>query len=128
MLDLAAIRDGDHVLALFRHGASWGAAAKSDYSGLRFCDPVYRNLRELVMSYFPHYYNLQGEKTLRAYSTRPVDLRRFDRLGWMTSEQDVWYIPESLAQVAHTRLLTAAQLRRLSPVDPRLYQAGMAGR
>ena len=56
--------DDDHVLAIFRSRGHWGALAKSNYSGLRFREPVYRTLRELVMSYFEHYYNLGGEKTL----------------------------------------------------------------
>ncbi len=127
LVDLAAVRDDDHVLAVFREGRCWGAVAKSSYSGLRYRDPVYRTLRELVMSYFPHYYNPRGEKTLRAYS-RPVNLARFDRLGWMSSEEDVWYIPEYLAGIPHIRLFTPAQLRRITPMDPLLYEAGMAGR
>lgn len=127
IVDLAAVRDDDHVLAVFREGRCWGAVAKSNYSGLRFRDPVYRTLRELVVSYFPHYYNPEGEKTLRAYS-RPVNLSRFDSLGWMAGEDDVWYIPEHLASVPHIRLLTPAQVRRLTPMDDLLYEAGMVGR
>jgi hypothetical protein len=127
LVDLAAVRDDDHVLAVFREGGAWGAVAKSSYSGLRFRDPVYRTLRELVMSYFPHYYNLQGEKTLRAYS-RPVNLARFDSRNWMASEEDVWFIPEYLVTLPHIRLLTPAQIRRLTPMDPLLFEAGQVGR
>lgn len=127
LVDLAAVRDDDHVLAVFRQGGCWGAVAKSGYSGLRFRDPVYRSLRELVMSYFPHYYNPEGEKTLRAYS-RPVNLSRFDSHGWIASEEDVWYIPEYLTSIPHTRLFTPAQIRRLTPMDTLLYDAGMVGR
>lgn len=127
IVDLAAVRDDDHVLAVFREGRAWGAVAKSNYSGLRFRDPVYRTLRELVMSYFAHYYNPEGEKTLRSYS-RPVNLARFDSLGWMASEEDVWYIPEHLVHIPHIRLLTPAQVRRLTPMDGLLYRAGMVGR
>lgn len=127
LLDLESVRDDDHVLAVFQIERHWGAIAKSNYSGLRFREPVYRTLRELVMSYFPHYYNLKGEKTLRAFSTRPVNLRRFDRRGWMASEEDVWYIPEHLYTIAHTPLLTQAQIRRLRPMDRRLFDAGLVG-
>src|SRR5881397_96339 len=67
LLDLEAVRDDDHVLALFRQRGCWGAVAKSNYAGLRFREPVYRSLRELAMSYFEHYYNPVGEKTLRSY-------------------------------------------------------------
>ncbi len=126
LLDLEAVRDDDHVLAVFRERGHWGAVAKSNYAGLRFREPVYRTLRELVMSYFEHYYNLRGEKTLRRYS-RPVNLRRFDAVGWMTAEEDLWVIPEYLMTIPHTRLLTPEMERRLNPMDRRLFAAGRVG-
>ncbi|MBI5281129.1 MAG: hypothetical protein HY858_05550 [Candidatus Solibacter usitatus] len=128
LLDLESVRDDDHVLAVFQVDGCWGAVAKSNYSGLRYREPVYRSLRELVMSYFAHYYNLQGEHTLRAYSTRPLDLSRFDRQGWMTSEVDIWYVPEYLCGVGHTKVLKAGQERRLGRMDKRLFEAGLVGR
>lgn len=126
LLDLEAIRDDDHVLAVFRQRGCWGAIAKSNFSGLRFREPVYRNLRELAMSYFEHYYNLDGEKTLRTYS-RPVNLRRFDRIAWMTAEQDLWPVSDYLFSISHTRLLSPAAIRRLARVDARLLAAGQVG-
>jgi len=126
LIDLEAVRDDDHVLAVFRQRGHWGALAKSNYAGLRFREPVYRTLRELVMSYFEHYFNLAGEKTLRRYS-RPVNLKRFDRIGWMTSQEDVWAIPEYLTTISHTPLLTRELERSLSRVDERLMAAGQVG-
>jgi hypothetical protein len=126
LLDLEAVRDDDHVLAVFRQRGGWGAIAKSNYSGLRFREPVYRGLRELVMSYFEHYYNLKGEKTLRRYS-RPVNLARFDRTGWMTAEHELWEIPEYLLEVPHTALLGPAVAQRRMWMDDRSYAAGMVG-
>jgi hypothetical protein len=126
VVDLEADRDDDHVIAVFRQRGCWGAVAKSNYSGLRFREPVYRTLRELAMSYFEHYYNLRGEKSLRAYS-RPVNLRRFDASGWMTAEEDVWYIPWYLMEVPHTPLLKPAAKRFLCLVDDRLFAAGKYG-
>jgi hypothetical protein len=126
LLDLEAVRDVDHVLAVFRERGHWGAVAKSNYAGLRFREPVYRTLRELVLSYFEHYYNLRGEKTLRRYS-RPVNLRRFDRIGWMTAEEDLWVIPRYLAEISHTSLLTPEMERRLNRMDRRLFAAGRVG-
>jgi hypothetical protein len=126
LLDLEAVRDDDHVLAIFRQRGHWGAIAKSNYAGLRFREPVYRTLRELAMSYFEHYYNLAAEKTLRAYS-RPVNLRRFDRIAWMTTENDLWAISDYLFTIPHRRLLSPAIQRRLTRVDDRLYRAGMTG-
>jgi hypothetical protein len=128
ILDLESVHDDDHVLAVFRSHGCWGAVAKSNYSGLRSREPVFRTLRELVMSYFEHYFNLRREKSLRAFSTRPVNLARFDGRGWMTSREPVWYIPEYLATVAHTRLLHPRQELALAPVDRRLFAAGKLGR
>src|ERR1700733_14561331 len=80
LLDLEAVRDDDHVLAIFRQRGHWGALGKSNYSGLLFREPVYRTLRELAMSYFEHYFNLDRAKTLPKY-LRPVNLTRFDRIA-----------------------------------------------
>jgi len=127
LLDFEAVRDDDHVLAIFRLRGHWGALAKSNYSGLRYREPVYRTLRELAMSYFEHYYNLRKEKTLRRYS-RPVNLKRFDSIGWMTAEEDVWAIPEYLCTISHTPVLAPKLVSRLGRVDERLYASGLFGR
>jgi len=124
IMDLESVRDDDHVIVPFKVDGCWGAMAKSNYAGLGFREPVYRTLRELVMSYFEHYYNLKGEKTLRAFS-RPVNLKRFDSLNWMTAEEDVWEIPEYLTMIHHTPILAT---RRRMYMDKRSYEAGLVGR
>jgi hypothetical protein len=128
LLDLEAVQDTDHVLAVFRVGGHWGAIAKSNFTGLRYREPVYRGLRELAMSYFEGYMNLRGERTLRAYSA-PVNLARFDRIhrGWMTSADDLWWVAEHLATVRHRPLLTPPMIRRLSTVDRRSRRAALVG-
>jgi hypothetical protein len=127
ILDLEAVQDDDHVLAVFRQNGRWGAVARSNYSGLRFREPVHPTIESLVLSYFESYFNLRGEKTLRRYS-RPFDLSRFDRLEWMTSEKDLWEIPEALCDIPHRPLLPPPVVRSLSTVDRRLFQAGLVGR
>ena len=126
LVDLEGVRDSDHVLAVYKLNGGWGAVAKSDYSGLRLREPVYRTIRELAMSYFEHYFNPKGEKTLRTYS-RPVDLKRFDKRGWIGAEENVWYIPEYLCEVPHKDILTPKMVRALSHMDDRLYKAGRFG-
>jgi len=126
LIDLEGIRDTDHVLAVYKLNGAWGAVAKSDYSGLRSREPVYRTIRELAMSYFEHYFNPRGEKTLRAFS-RPVDLKRFDKRNWITAEEDVWYIPEYLCEISHSDVLGPSMERTLSRMDDRLYKAGRLG-
>jgi len=126
LLDLIAENDDDHVLAVFSDKEHWGALAKSNYTGLRFREPIYRSVRELVMSYFEDYFNPEGEKTLRAYS-RPVSLTRFDRVAWMTTEEELFGIGDYLNTLSHYTILTSAAGRRLRPVDLLLKQAGELG-
>ena len=127
-LDLEAVQDSDHVIAVYRVHGHWGAIAKSNFSGLRYREPVYRSVRELVMSYFEGYINLRGDRTLRAYS-RPVNLARFDRghPGWTTSAADLWFIPEYLVGIPHHSLLAPALIERLTRVDRRSLAAGLVG-
>ena len=128
LLDLEAVQDTDHVLAVYRVRGHWGAIAKSNFAGLRYREPVYRSVRELVMSYFEGYINLRGDRTLRAYSD-PVNLARFDRSrpGWMTTDGDLWWVAEHLVGVRHTRLLGRAMIARLHRVDRRSLDAGLVG-
>ncbi len=127
VLDLEAVYDDDHVLALFATSAGWGAIARSNYSGLRFREGIHPTIRSLVLSYFESYFNLRRQKTLRRYS-RPVNLTRFDAMDWMTSDEDLWDIPDYLAGIRHRRLLPARIEKRLSPVDRRMFEAGLVGR
>lgn len=118
ILDLEAVaNDWDHVIAVYQIDGHWGAISKTNHGVLRYREPVYRSIRELVMSYF-HEYFLQSTraKTLRAFS-KPVDLSRFDKHGWETSDQDIWYIAEYLTEIPHMPVLTRSQLRRLRKAD-----------
>jgi len=127
LLDLEAVYDDDHVLAIFRQKGRWGAIARSNYSGLRFREPIHPTIRSLVLSYFESYFNLRRQKTLRRYS-RPVNLSCFDRMNWMTCEEDLWEIPEYLVRVPHIRLLPPDVEKHLSSVDRRMFEAGLVGR
>lgn len=126
LLDLEGWHDTDHVIAPFRERNAWGAVALSNFTGLRHRPPVFRSLRELAMSYFNDYFNLRGERSLRTFS-RPVSLARFDRLHWETREDNVWFIAEHLCDIPHTRLLTPAQEKALTPVDKRTLAAAKLG-
>jgi hypothetical protein len=127
LMDLEAVHDDDHVIALYRERGLWGGIAKSNFAGLRFRAPIYRTLRELALSYFEHYYNLRGERTLRNYS-RPVNLARLDSQDWMTSEEDVWCVADLLIAARHYPLFPAKVARTLPRLDRRSFEAGMHGR
>lgn len=127
LVDLEAVRDSDHVLAVYKANGRWGCVAKSNFAGLRGREPVYRTIRELAISYFEHYFNEAGEKTLRNYS-QPVNLARFDRsVRWMTTEEEVWEIPSYLCEISHTPLVTREVLRGVARMDARLYDANYVG-
>ena len=126
IFDLKAQNDDDHVLTLFRRDGLWGAIGKSNYSGLRYREPVYKTLRELSISYFEHYFNPSGARTLRGYS-RPINLSRFDDTGWMTSEEDPWQIPNYLTTLSHTPLIPRKVVRKLTLLDSRLKAANEFG-
>ncbi len=118
--------DDDHVLALFQVEGYWGAVAKSNYSGLRFREAIHRSLRELVLSYFDDFFNLDGVKTLRAY-TRVIRLNRFDHLNWMTTSTGVDAIEQSLKKFKLIPLISPTQAAQLAPVDNRSFEAGILG-
>ena len=116
-------KDDDHVLALFQIDGRWGAVAKSNYINLGFREPVYRSIRELVMTYFEHYVSIHREKALRGY-TRPLDASRYTHLNWAWDEKGAnklyyrhFYGRPSIP------LITKQMAKRLNPVTDRAYAA-----
>jgi hypothetical protein len=127
LIDLEAVNDTDHLLAVFREDGCWGALGKSNFAGLRWREPVYRTLRELALSYFNGYCNLRRERTLRRYSF-PVNLKRFDAQRWMTTDEQVWFIAEYVCDIRHYSLMTKAQEKKLHRLDDRLFHAECFGK
>ncbi|MFN0131052.1 MAG: hypothetical protein ACKVW3_00725 [Phycisphaerales bacterium] len=124
---LHAVNDDGHLLAVFQQRSLWGAIAKSNFVGIRFREPVYRSLRELVMSYFNDYFNSQGQRTMRAYA-RALNLARFDHLDWETRDDVLPPIVEdALDALTLIPIAPPAALRALRPMDDRSLAAGMLG-
>jgi hypothetical protein len=123
-------RDDDHMLALFKRDGYWGAVAKSNFVGLRYREPIFRTLRELVLSYFEQYYNVAGEKTMRAY-TMPLNLDRLrplsDRRDWMVRDEPMERIAQRLDEIRRVPVLMPQMIANLLPVDERSYRAGLMG-
>ena len=117
LLDMRAVRDFDHVVALYRRNGCWGAISKTNGIGLRSRDPVYRTLRELAMSYFHEYTNRRDHKTLREYSL-PYDLRRLDPAVWVSGEKNAWEVAERLDELRHFKLVNGRHLRAVARRDP----------
>ncbi|MCU0723842.1 MAG: hypothetical protein MUC63_09555 [Planctomycetes bacterium] len=96
--------DIDHNVFLYREKGKWGCVAKSRDPNLLGRKPVYRSLRQLVLSYYPHYFNYftndLKDLTLRGYAV--VDLAAFDR-DWALGES-VAFLEEHLYAIPYTML------------------------
>lgn len=118
VIDLQTTEDDEnHVLAVFKQNGCWGALSKTNHGVLRYRDPIFRNIRELMLSFFNEYFLNDGKKTLRSYS-RLVNLSRFDKFGWMTSEKSVDFIDDYLEEVKHLPILTKKMIASLRKADP----------
>ena len=117
ILDLKTVRpDFDHVVALFKEGTYWGAVSKTNHAVLRYREPVYKSVRELVMSYFHEYFLWEnGKKTLRSYS-KPFDLSK-QKIDWLTSKENLADLAHTLDISPHTKILTPKQVKNLRKAD-----------
>ncbi len=117
LLNLETIdHDDDHALALYKKNGLWGALSKTNHNVLRFRDPVYRTIHELVLSYFHEYFlTSTGQKTLRAYS-RPFSVKQFGT-SWITSEENLWGIAHALDESPHSPIVPKDYTRHLRPAS-----------
>jgi hypothetical protein len=118
--------DDDHVLALYQVDGRWGAVAKSNYVHLGFREPVYKSLRELVMTYFEHYVTPGKEKTLRGY-TRPLDLARYPDTTWPYDEPAANRLYKRFYTRKPIPLITVSMAKRLNPVRENIFKAETLG-
>lgn len=126
LIDLCARDDDDHMLCAFRWRGLWGAVAKSNFPGLRFREPIFRTPRELVLSYFEFYFNMDRAKSLRSYS-KPFRLPSVARLDWQCDDSVGDTIVEMLSSLPHYNLLEDRRARFLRRVDARLFRSQLVG-
>lgn len=126
VVDLVADNDDDHVIAVFKYRNKWGAVAKSNCTTLKFREPLYYSIRELVMSYFDFYVNVDGIKTLRSYS-RPVNINWLHSPDWVVSDQDLEDLGMKLFDYRHFPVVSPKEIRNLSPVNDQLLKAILLG-
>ena len=123
ILDLKSTADDvDHLVALFRKGGYWGGITKTNHAVLRYREPIYRDVRELAVSYFHEYFIDSGKKTLREYS-RPYDLRKW-KGDWVTSKDDLWDLQDAIDDSPHRPMLTKRQIAGLRRADEMELRAG----
>jgi len=115
-------RDFDHVIAIFQQDGLWGALSKTNHAVLRYREPVYKNMRELAMSYFHEYFLENGAKTLREFS-HPLNLNIFEN-GWERMEGDLWGIDQELDKIKHYKIAPEKVLKKLRKADKIEIEAG----
>lgn len=126
LIDMKAHNDDDHVIAVFKVNNHWGAIAKSNFTTLRSREPVYRSLRELIMSYFDFFFNVLGEKTLRSYSL-PLDLSVFNHRNWTTTDEDLEYIGDKIESLHHFDVATPEMIKNFYRVSEPVLRSGLMG-
>ena len=128
LFDLVTVRpDLDHITTLFKKNGGWGAISKTNHSVLRYRDPIYKNMRELALSYFHEYFLPKGleevgKKTLRKYS-EPFDLSRFGT-EWLTSSENLAFLAQMIDVSPHKDILTKKQIRSLRLAEKLEIEAG----
>ena len=118
----ATKEDFDHVIAPFKLYGLWGALSKTNHGVLRYREPIYKDIRELVISYFHEYFLDNGVKTLRRYS-EPLNLNVFEK-GWEVEEDDLWGIDEELDKIKHYDIVPKSYLKKLRKTDKIEIEAG----
>jgi hypothetical protein len=126
MVDLVAVNDDHHVLAVFKTDTGWGSIAKSNTTLLAGRQPFFKNVRELVMSYFPFYFNTKRKLALYSYCD-PINLNRYNAWNWRTTDDDLTEMGISFNEVTHYELISLRKLKALPPVPKKLLDACFLG-
>lgn len=110
----------DHVLFLFKHDGKYGAVARSRDIGLHGRKPVFRTLRDLVMSYFEPYVDKSGR--IKGYAAASLYvLRNYD---WRFSPRNVWRVERLLQDIPHREIRSSeARYQRLLRRYLRFHEA-----
>ena len=90
----------DHVLMLFRRNGRLGTVARSRDIGLHGRKPVFRSVRDLVMSYFDPYV----DKTARITGYGVASLYELGNYDWRFSTRNVWKVERHLQDIPHRPL------------------------
>lgn len=93
----------DHVLVLFQRNGLWGSVARSRDIGLHGRKPVFRTVRDLVMSYFEMYIDETGRLT--GYGV--ASLYELGNYDWRFSLRNVWKVERHLQEIPHIAIKTS---------------------
>lgn len=121
LIDLKGFYEEDHVLCVFRMNGLYGAIAMSKFICLKYRNPVYKSIRELVMSYFEGYYSYKGRLVLWAYSVPFYPTKRYGA-DWLYKDKVVDRLAGDIDEIPHFRLLPSRNIAKIKKslvhVDP----------
>ncbi|KKT22264.1 MAG: hypothetical protein UW07_C0040G0014, partial [Candidatus Nomurabacteria bacterium GW2011_GWF2_43_8] len=123
--DRRLVRERQQHGDLVRPEAARGAGVDvqvADHAVLRYREPVYKNIRELALSYFHEYFLDDGKKTLRQYSEL-FDLSRVKR-NWITALGNLWWLDKKLDRIKHYDIAPKANIKKLRQADRIEIKAG----
>jgi hypothetical protein len=103
LLDLESQDQLDHVLFLFKKRGRWGTVARSRDAGLHGRKPIFRTLRQLVMSYVDPY--VDGSGRITGYGV--ANLRSLVKSDWRLSAKNVWEVERALIKMPHRKIRTS---------------------
>lgn len=126
MVDLMAEDDDHHVITVYKTDTGWGSISKTNTTMLGSRTPLYRDIRELVMSYFDFYFNLKGKLALFGYSN-PINLNRYNKWQWRTTDEDLMEMGMSFSDVDHFQIISPAKIKKLRAVHHRVKDACFLG-
>lgn len=100
LLDIESVDLLDHVIFVFQQRGRWGSIARSRDIGLYGRKPVFKNLRQLVWSYFDPYIDMTGR--IKGYGlTSLYDLGNYD---WRFNHRNMHKIEDHLRAIPHKKL------------------------
>ncbi len=114
--------DFDHVITPFKINGFWGALSKTNHSVLRYREPIYKNIRELALSYFHEYFLDSGIKTLRQYS-KILNLNIFEK-DWPFLDGNLFGIDEELDKIKHYDIIPQTYVKKLRKAEKIEIKAG----
>ncbi len=126
LLHLRSHRDDDHVVAMFRHKGLWGAVGKSNTTLLAWRHPFYKSPRELVMSYFPFYFNLKGQMSLVSWAG-PIKLSKYEKWNWRNGEGDISDMGCSFYDEKANKLISMNAIEKLTKAPEMARKACFLG-
>jgi hypothetical protein len=100
LLDIESVDLLDHVIFVFQQDRRWGSIARSRDIGLQGRKPVFRNLRQLVWSYFDPYIDMTGR--IKGYGlTSLYELGNYD---WRFNRRNMHKVEDHLRALPHRKL------------------------